>query len=191
MNYDKKTIRSMVILGVLIAAALVFLFWKAPDFRAKTEQISAENVRLERDIAEIRAVEDDPEKLGEDIAELQTKIESYTDGRSVTAANMREHLSGLCEEAGVEASGIQLSAPRELLAAGIYAPALMICEATIVLYGEEGAGYALLQTIESSPEGDYEIVSFSYQKDSGTDQDNVGNWTIVAAVSYYPETPDA
>jgi hypothetical protein len=193
MNYDKKTIRSFLVIAVLCAAALIFLYGKAPDFRAKTDQIYAESARLERDIAEIQAVEGDPGKLDRDIAELQTSIETYTAGRSVTAANMRERLAVLCEEAGVEATGIQVGTPHELQAAGVYAPALMSCEATIVFFGEEGAGYALIQTIESSSEGDFEIASFAYQKDNETEQDNVGEWTVTAAVYYYDtaEAPNA
>jgi hypothetical protein len=185
MNYDKKTIRGLIIIGVLCAAALVFLYGKAPDFRAKTDRIMAENAVLERDIADIQATAEDPGKVSRDIAELRTNIESYADGRDVTAQNALEHLSVLCEEVGVKPTGISVAPASELRTAGTYAPALMRCEATLVFYGEEGAGYALIQVIENDTEGDYEMVSFAYQKDDETEQAGVGDWTVVVAVYYY------
>jgi hypothetical protein len=191
MNYDKKTISSIIVIALLCVAALVFLYGKAPDFRAKTDAITRENAVLERDIADIEAAAGDPEKIDRDIAELKAKIDAYSHGRTVNAEGLQARLTKLCKDAGVEPGGISAGAPSELAPAGIYAPALLRCEATILFYGEEGAGYALLQMIENDAEGDFEIVSFAYQKNTETELENVGDWTVAVAVYYYGEIPDA
>jgi hypothetical protein len=185
MNYDKKTTRSILVIAVLCVAALVFLYGKAPDFRAKTDAIISENAMLTRDIADIEATTEDPGKIDRDIAELRTDIASYAAGRAVNADGLQAYLSALCKDAGVDAGGISVAQPSELAKAGVYAPALLRCEATILFYSEEGAGYALLEMIESDTEGDFEIVSFAYQKDEDAEFDKVGDWTMTVAVYYY------
>jgi hypothetical protein len=185
MNYAKKTIRIFIVIAALCAAALIFLYSKAPDFREKTDAIAAENAMLERDIAEAKTEDDDPGQIDRDITELQTNISAYADGRNVTSANAREALAVLCDDAGVTATGISVGEAGALQAAGTYAPALMRSDATILFYGEEGAGYALMQMIGDDSDGDFEISSFAYQKDEETEQIGVGDWTIVVAIYYY------
>jgi hypothetical protein len=191
MNYDKKTLQSLIVIAVLCAAALIFLYTKAPDFRAKTDAITQENAVLLRDIADIQAVEGDPGKIDRDITELKANIEAYTEGRTVTADTVQAKLNALCSGVGVAATGIAVGTPAELAPAGAYVPALMRCETTLLFYGEEGMGYALLQAIENNAEGGYEIVSFVYQKDNETELEDVGDWTVTVAIYYYAGLPHA
>ncbi|MDR0876269.1 MAG: hypothetical protein LBN12_08685 [Clostridiales Family XIII bacterium] len=191
MNYDKKTIRVFIVIAVLCAAALIFLYGMAPDFREKTDLAISENAMLERDIAEIETETKDPGKIDREIEELHANIDAYAEGRDVTAENIQEALNALCGDAGVTATGISPGEAGALLAAGTYAPALMRTTATIVFYGEEGAGYALMQAIENSADGDFEISSFAYQKDEETEQAGVGDWTITVALYYYEAASNA
>ena len=191
MNYNNNKIAPIIIVLAICAVVLVFLFMRAQDYKDQANIIASENVLLERDIELIESEGDESGRIDSDISELKDNIQSIVGGRNVTSKNMKDSLSNLCVDAGIESYEIVVGAPNTLQAQGDFAQALIRCDATITFYGEEGAGYGLIQGIEMNTESKYEIVSFGYVNDGDTNLIAVGDWTIVVAVYYFEETADA
>lgn len=188
MNYNKKRIIIPLIIVVAISAvALIYLFSKSSEFKDKTSLIAAENALLEHDIELIEAEGAGSGNIDNELNELRANIGAIVDGRNVTFNNIRDHLTVVCSDAGIETFEIVVGEQSIIQAQGELAPALFRCDATITFYGEEGAGYGLLQGIEMSANNEYQIVSFNYVKDSETNTTDVGDWTIIVAVYYFGE----
>ena len=192
MNYNnKKSFVPLIVVVAICAVVLVFLFMKGSEFRDRTNVLATENELLERDIALVESEGGDSENINRDLQGLKTDISNIVDGRRVNAKNLNGNLTAICENAGIEEHEISIGAETTAQVQGDFAPALMRCDATIAFYGEEGAGYTLIQAIESGTDDDYDIVSFDFQKDSESKLTGVGDWKIVVAVYYFEADEDA
>ena len=190
MNYNKKNnIVPVIVVLVICAVALVFLFRKTPEYTSRRNIIAAENEFLKRDLDLIET--DSFGNIDKDINDLESNIDTIVGGRNVNARNLKDSLSALCVDAGIESYEVVVGVPSTVQVAGEVAPALMSCEATITFRGEEGAGYGLIQGIEMNTESEYVIVSFDYAIDSETNLIGVGDWTIVVSVYYFEEPVNA
>ena len=142
MNYSKKSpIVPLIIVCAICAVVLVFLFSKEPEYTAKRSAVAAENELLKRDLDLIET--GSIGNIDKDINDLNANINVIVGGRNVTSKNMKDALSTLCTDAGIENYEIAVGAPDTVRPAGDVAAALMSCSATITFRGEEGAGYGV------------------------------------------------
>ncbi|MDR3305185.1 MAG: hypothetical protein LBS85_04015 [Clostridiales Family XIII bacterium] len=187
MKYIHQRNRSIVFLVIFAAAVLCYMLFAVPWFRAETDRLRPESKMLEKDIGEIEAMNGDTSELDEQIARAAERLSALRAGRLVTAKELRGELTAACAAAGVDAPEISAEEEELLRPAGTRTAALYAAAAAIMFDGIEESGRGVMDWLERSETGDYEITGFAFS--AGESEESPGSWVIHVKLCYYKDAP--
>ena len=203
---NRLSITKLNIIAIIFSAAIgvVTLLWMINTVPGYTEQeraVRGENAAMEKDIADIEAMEGATEAIEEKTGDVKDRINEKYSGRSTTNEAVAPLIKEICEKAGVDKVGIDIGSERILSPAGIFAPPLCMAQVNILFDGTEKNGSDVLAGLESSSAADFEVTAFVYSaiifeegeednEESEEDQQEAGaqatgQWIITATIYYY------
>ena len=189
-----------VFMAAVAAGVLLWLVFAAPGYTEREREVRNENAAMEKDIAEIEAMNGSTGAIEKKIKDAEDRIRERYAGRSVTAETAADVINEISRNAGVESVGIDVGKEKELSPPGVFAPALYAAEVTILFEGTEKLGAGVIQGLENSPTADFEVTAFIYstvqpeEDEEDTKQDakqqpenmpQTGEWVITAKIYYY------
>ena len=201
---------AIIFFVALAAGVAVWVFNATPGYSEKERYVLVETEALERDIAEIDAMEGGVEELEKKIVNVRGKIADRYAGRAVKALSASERVGEVCEKAGLEDAEIEISRARQVSPAGDYTPALYTAEVTIMFMGDDRKGGEVVRGLENTVNMDFEVTGFvcrlpkSAKVETGAETEVVtgeetgeeidlivvqgapaGEWRIITRVYYY------
>jgi len=184
----KRPFASTLIVFVALAAVVcVWLFFVAPTFQEKERQVRSENAALAKDLAEIDAMNGNPEMLESRILETEDFMAKKFASRKDTAEDAVSRIEKICAELGFRPSKIALGQKQMLHPAGVFTPALYSADVTFLVESTEEAGPAVVRALENSKTADFEVTGFVYRSSppEGKQAAYEGEWIFAATLYYY------
>ena len=183
MMADTKNSRIKIVLILVVTALIVaYVYLVAPYFFGKIDELRADNKQMEYDIKEIDRLSSDKETMREDIDTAREQLAEFEKRTEVDGSNFDMDISAKADKANVKINEIVVEDRSIIREKNKSGSILYLQPLSVMITGNVHDGIKFLGLLEKSKTGIYIIRDFTYTQGS---DDVEESWMVSVDVYYY------